>query len=119
MQRIFFPSSKPIFVNEKEVIENLRSISGFLKKREKKVRSIYLFGSYAKGKAGFRSDADILVVLSKDDRRMKDRLDEFILEFSDALVPVDVLVYTEEEIKREIGKGNKFLHDAINGIRLV
>lgn len=78
-----------------------------------------MFGSYAQHNASLRSDADILVVLKKDKRKMTDRLDEFILEFSNGPVPVDVLVYTRPEIETALKEGNRFLTDASAGIKLL
>lgn len=80
-----------------------------LVKKNHAIEKIYLFGSFATGKATLYSDADILVVLSKDKRRIIDRLDEFIIEFSDAPVPVDTLVYTQEELQKMIGENNLFI----------
>lgn len=119
MPRIFFPSSKPTFIDEKKVIADIREFALKLVKKNKTIKDIYLFGSYANGNAGFRSDADVLVVLSEDKRRMIDRLDEFILEFVDAPVPVDVLVYTQDELKKALEEGNRFLAKAASGIKLV
>ena len=50
---------------------------------------------------------------------MTDRLDEFILEFSNGPVPVDVLVYTRPEIETALKEGNRFLTDASAGIKLL
>lgn len=119
MRKIFFPSSKPTFLNRQEVIENLKGLAIGLSKKNKNIEAIYLFGSYAADNAGLRSDADILVVLREDSRGRLDRLDEFILEFSDAIIPVDVLVNTRSEIDAAIGEGNHFFVRAVGGIRLV
>ena len=119
MPRIFFPSSKPRFVNPSEVIQKFRQIAQTVKKNHSKVEEIFLFGSYAQGNAALRSDADILVVLSRDSRPMMKRLDEFILAFLDGPSPVDVLVYTRQEINAEIKRGNRFLKQAVQGIKLI
>ena len=118
MHKIFFPSSKPRFVNEKEVISGIRKIALKLAEKNDKIKDIYLFGSYAQGSAGLRSDADVLIVLFEDKRRMIDRLDEFILSFVDAPVPVDVLAYTQDELERALRGQNRFLIKAVSGIKL-
>jgi len=118
MQKIFFPSSSPRFINPAEVIEGLKKIAKRLAKKNKKVEAVYLFGSYAQGNAGFRSDADIMVVLSRDKRKAMDRLDEFILEFSDGPVPIDVLTFTRAEIEQGLRENNQFLAAAMRGIKL-
>ena len=118
MPKIFFPSLEPTFVNTEKVRTQLKEIAQRLAKKNKKIEGIYLFGSYAMGNAGLHSDADVLIILSDDKRNMRDRLDEFILEFIDAPVPVDVLVYTKDEIKKASNQNSQFLQRATSGIRL-
>lgn len=119
MPQIFFPSSKPRFVDEGQIVSKIKEIALRVAKKNKKVAEIYLFGSYVEGNACLRSDADILIVLSEDKRKMIDRLDEFILGFIDAPVPVDVLVYTRSELKTALERGNRFLERVTSGIKLV
>ncbi|MFH1878181.1 MAG: nucleotidyltransferase domain-containing protein [Candidatus Omnitrophota bacterium] len=120
MPKIFFPSSKPVFIDAKNVIKEFRAVALKTAKHNARIKAVYLFGSYARGNPGLHSDADILVVLSHDSRRMIDRMDEFILEFSGGPVPADVLVYTKKELEEAIRRGNRFLARAVReGIRLV
>lgn len=119
MQKLFFPSLKPRFVNEREVISEFRRIALEFSGRNKNIEEIYLFGSYAQGNAGAHSDADILVVLYSGQRSLTDRADEFILEFSKGPVPVDVLVYTRSELDRAVKEGNHFLNRAVRGLKLL
>lgn len=119
MPELFFPSLKPRFVNSQEVIREFRRIALKLAGRNRNIEEVYLFGSYAQGNAGARSDVDILIVLSKDRRGIMDRLDEFILEFSKGPVPADVLVYTRIELDRAIKEGNHFLDRAVRGLKLL
>lgn len=119
MRNLFFRSSKPRFVDEKKVISEFKHLALRAAQKNKNVEGVYLFGSYAENKAAIYSDVDILVVLSDDKRRMFDRLDEFILEFSDGPVPVDVLVYTRAELEKAIEDGNHFLERAMKGEKLV
>lgn len=63
---------------------------------------VILFGSYAKGTATVRSDVDFLVV--KETQLPKPyRADELAPFLANLLVPVDIHVYTPEEIE-EYGK---------------
>lgn len=119
MPNLFFPSSKPIFIEERKIIKKLRNLALKVAKKNKNVESIYLFGSFAQGNASLRSDADILVVLGHDKRNMMERLDKFILAFSEGPVPVDVLVYTRTELNKALKQGNNFLSKAQSGIKLV
>ncbi len=119
MQKIFFPSLKPRFINQQEVIEGLREIAVRLAAKDKNIAMVYLFGSYANNTAGAYSDADILVVLKQDRRPKIERLDEFILEFADGPIPVDVLVNTLQELDLGLAQGSQFLANAVAGIKLV
>lgn len=118
MPGIFFPSSRPRFVEAKEIVAKLRETALNVARVNHNVQAVYLFGSHAQGNAGLHSDADILVVLNKDSRPWLERQDEYILAFADAPVPVDVLVYTKEELDAALKKGNSFLAAAIAGISL-
>jgi predicted nucleotidyltransferase len=119
MRKIFFPSSKPEFIDPPQVVPDLKNLSRKIARRRPDIESVYLFGSYAWGTAGARSDADILVILKHSDTPMKERLDEFLLAFSEGPVPVDVLVYTRSEIDAALATENRFLKRAMKGLRLV
>lgn len=76
-----------------------RSIETFLEEVRRQAEGFYgerlvslaVFGSYASGRAGARSDLDLLIVLASAAPRRRQRLDEFDV-FEEALVPaVEVL----------------------------
>lgn len=117
-QKTSLPLSRPRFLNKKAIILSLRNIAKEIAQSEKKIEKIYLFGSLSTNDAGLRSDADILIVLKEDNRRMLDRIDEYLIKFSDSPVPVDPFVYTKEEVKRAIKEGNSFIRMALKGIKL-
>ena len=117
-QKTSLPLSRPRFLNKKAIILSLRNIAKEIAQSEKKIEKIYLFGSLSTNDAGLRSDADILIVLKEDSRRMLDRIDEYLIKFSDSPVPVDPFVYTKEEVKRAIKEGNSFIRMALKGIKL-
>ena len=116
MPGIFFPSSKPSFIDAQRVISGLREIAVRTAEKNKTVEAVYLFGSYSEGNAAARSDADIFVILSQDERRIPDRPEEFIMEFSHGPVPVDVMVCTRAEADAAVKEGNRFLIRALNGV---
>jgi len=58
---------------------------------------IILFGSHARGEAGSRSDLDILVIKDSDVPRWE-RSGHIYYALRDIMVPMDILVYTEEEV---------------------
>ena len=59
---------------------------------------IILFGSYGRETANDRSDLDLLVVAESEQPRPK-RAVPLYLALSDVLLPMDILVYTQEEIR--------------------
>ena len=61
-------------------------------------------GTYVPG-----SDADIVVVLKEDKRRIIDRIPEFARPFLHASVPTDLFPYTRREIEDQISGGNLFV----------
>lgn len=58
---------------------------------------VILFGSHARGEAGSRSDLDILVIKSSDVPRW-DRSGRIYTALRNIMVPMDILVYTPEEV---------------------
>ena len=75
------------------------------------VERIILFGSYALGKADENSDVDLLVVMNTKKRPIQQRY-----EIYKSLTPVhfalDIIVRTEDDIKRRIPRGDWFLKEA-------
>ena len=60
-------------------------------------QKIILFGSYAKGTATIQSDLDIFVI-KETELPMANRADDLKPMLSHMLIPVDVHVYTPEEV---------------------
>ena len=66
-------------------------------------QKVIIFGSYAKGTATIKSDLDVFVI-KETELPMASRADDLKPVLSRALIPVDVHIYTPEEVK-EYGKG--------------
>jgi len=62
---------------------------------------IILFGSYAWGKPNENSDVDLFIV-KKTNKRKTDRHLEVDKILSDRNIPLDILVYTPQEIKNRM-----------------
>lgn len=96
-------------LDKNRILRKLRHIARGIIKRDQVVVEISLFGSLAKGNFTGASDADILIVLKNDSRRFIDRIPNYLGDFLQSDVPVDVFPYTVIELE-ELGKGkNSFI----------
>jgi len=63
-------------------------------------QAVILFGSHAREQAGIHSDVDLLVIAESDLPRHK-RSRELHLMFKPYPFPMDILVYTPQEVEEE------------------
>jgi uncharacterized protein len=74
--------------------------------------SIILFGSHARGEASSGSDMDILIVKDTPDRPIDRRMAaERIL--ADRALPLDIFVYTPQEMRKLFAQGSPFIHEVV------
>lgn len=74
-----------------------------------KPQKIILFGSYAKGAPTRDSDIDLLIVKdSKERRDMRDQ--EIRRSLGEIMFPLDIFVYTPEEIEKFYNLPGSFIH---------
>lgn len=72
-------------------------------------QKVIIFGSYAKGTATIKSDLDILVI-KETDLPMANRADDLIPMLVQALIPVEIHVYTGPRVETEgVGKIHAFM----------
>lgn len=90
-------SVKVFWLDQKALIEELRQLAQKLGKEDKNISKIVLFGSLAQEKATPGSDADILVLLKKDNRPLLARLSQWQGKLTLGF-PVEVFPYTEAEL---------------------
>jgi predicted nucleotidyltransferase len=105
-------SAKVVFLNKNEILSQL-SVAAKRLRSSPNVIDVRLFGSLSKENFVPGSDADVLIILRKDSRRMIDRIPEYLDFFRNVPMPVDVFPYTEGEIQRMKAEGNGFIHDAL------
>ncbi len=98
-----FNSVKIFWLDTKLVLERIRAKTRVLA-RDPRIQKVVLFGSLQEGRAVPGSDADILIVLDRDDRGIGDRIPEFAGVFSDIGIGVDVFPYTREELDNPIAR---------------
>jgi len=96
----YLPSVRIQFLDRGKILRELKELSLTLKKERQDVISIILFGSLAKGNYTGGSDADIIIIVKHSQKDLVERIFEFRKYFLNCSIPVDILVYTEEEIKK-------------------
>ncbi len=79
---------------------------------------IYLFGSYATGLANEDSDIDLLVVKDTIEPKFKRSIEIQRLLIGTKL-PVDIIVYTNDEFENEKSNRYSFINSAIQGAQLM
>ncbi len=79
---------------------------------------IILFGSHATGDARSDSDLDLLIV-KQTDKRPIDRRMEVERLLADRAIPLDMIVYTPEELRRLFAAGSPFIEAVIEHGRVL
>ena len=112
MQKRLLSSAEKAYRNRDQLIADLRRIAKKIQ-QEKKVKEI------ARGDYGLYSDADILIILEKSDKkRYFDRIPDLIGYFVNSLIQVDIFPYTVKEIET-MRITNQFIKRALTeGIKL-
>ena len=79
---------------------------------------IILYGSYATGRAREDSDLDLLIVKATEKRSI-DRQIEVEQLLSDRAIPMDITVYTPQEIRWLFSIGDPFIEEVLEKGRLI
>lgn len=80
---------------------------------------IILFGSFAWGRPRRYSDLDLLIVMDSKVARPDERAMQMKTLFDDLDCPMDLFVYTPEEITASLRRGNLFIRDILAKGRLL
>ena len=75
-------------------------------------KAIYLFGSYAQGRASDESDLDLLVV-DRDEVYSKNRSLEMNLSLFPRKYSLDLLCFSEQQFKRKVQEKRLFFNNLI------
>jgi uncharacterized protein len=111
MQNPFWNSAEPKFINRDEVLDLARKTAGRIAENNPEVLRILLFGSFARGDYGFRSDLDLLIVLRDSNEAAAERIGRFLAYAP--VYPTDMLVYTDDELSARVSSGEAFLARAL------
>lgn len=112
MQKHSLNSVKVIFANQANVKKQIQESIRQLIKRNPEIKKVILFGSYATGNYGPRSDVDILFILDSSDQPFLDRIPHYIPD--DLSFSVDVFPYTASEIEALLQAENHFIRRALH-----
>jgi predicted nucleotidyltransferase len=111
MRNPFLSSAGSRFANREEVILLARETAARIAAAYPEIIRIILFGSFARGDYGTRSDLDLLVVFKESGKSMRERLGE-LLRFSPAY-PTDFIPVTQCEVDARLAEGDPFLRQAM------
>ncbi len=89
------------WLEQERLIAEICTLAREIGEEDENIIKIILFGSLAEGRGVPGSDADILIILKRDDRPFMDRFadwpDKFLLDF-----PVEIFPFTENELDNPI-----------------
>jgi len=106
-------SARVTFLDAAGTVARLRQAAQSLRDRDINVRAVVLFGSLAGGTATPASDADLLVVLNHDRRRVIDRVVEYARPFETAGLAPQVLPWTAAELQQRLAEDDPFAREIV------
>lgn len=112
MPNLFLNSVEPRFADRREILAIARQIAFRIAREHPEVVRIILFGSFARGDYGVRSDLDLLVVLAHSNRPAQERLTDFLSHAQ--TYPTDMLLLTQAELELRLAEGDPFLKRAVS-----
>jgi predicted nucleotidyltransferase len=81
--------------------------------------AIYLFGSYAWGEPNKDSDIDFFIIINTSNLNKADRIRMGLTELMDIRMPVDILVFTRDEVEAHKYHPSTLTHKVISrGVKL-
>lgn len=87
--------------------------------KEYKPEKIILFGSYAWGKPHKDSDVDLFIVKKSGKRRIDREYELRMKLISNDFPPMDLLIYTPEELDKRLKIKDFFVQDIINSGKIL
>ena len=103
-------------MTNREIHREIRQAAGKIAK-EFGPEKIILFGSYAWGKPGPDSDVDLFIIKNTADTRETARtIDGFLFP---RRFPVDIIVYTDEQVEKRKKTGDFFIADILEKGRVL
>ena len=114
MPGVFTTFASSRFLNREQVIVELKNAVSALKKQCAEVQAVYLFGSFASGTPTPKSDADLLIISTNENR------DEILAIFDSVPVTVDLFIMSPSSFQLKMHAGKGVVGEALRrGIRLL
>lgn len=83
-------------------------------------KAIYLIGSYVNGKASEKSDLDFLIISDNKEVPRYERTAPILKKlFHFPQIPIDLMLFTEEEVNKRKDNPLTFIGDALKNGRLI
>jgi predicted nucleotidyltransferase len=89
------------WLEQKRLLEEIYKLAAETGKRDKNILKIILFGSLAEKRAVPGSDADILIILKRDNRPFMERVTKWSEKLS-LDFPIEIFPYTEQELNNPL-----------------
>ena len=112
MQNPFLRSAEPKFASRRQILDLARTTAERIAADHPQVTRILLFGSFARGDFGTRSDMDLLILLKDSSLPIRDRIAQF-LEYCSGY-PADVFPLTETELEGRLRENDPFWVRAVS-----
>ncbi len=111
MRNPFFGSARPRFADHDEIVAIARRLAHRIAAEYAHVSRVILFGSFARGDYGPKSDLDLLVVLLQSEIPIRERISELLKLVSE--YPTDIFPLTVAELQSRIAEGDPFIAKAL------
>jgi predicted nucleotidyltransferase len=112
-------SGGAIYLDRNERLAELTRMAARAAATLPEIRRIILFGSTVTGIPTPRSDADLLVEVDRSDQRPRDRAMQVVRAMQPLSCPVDLFVYTRDELQQLEQEESPLVADALSRGRLL
>lgn len=107
-------SAGAIYLDKHRRIEDLRQAARRAEARLPSISRVILFGSLVSGTPTPRSDADVLIVVTRSEHaRAADRVPELLRAMAPLPCPVDLFVITADELERAQREQSPLVREAL------
>ncbi len=107
-------SAKVTFLDVPAAVRRVRSAAEQARASDPNIVAVVLFGSLATGGATPASDADVLVLLRHDSRRVLDRIPDYSRAFEGLGLAVQVFPWTAAELTRRLAEHDRFAREILD-----